>query len=461
MTAHKLYTLTSEYFEVYSHLDSEGRVVTSLADNIPMIRWPDGRWCWLANVHMLQLYERGCSRKDGGGTLKTYATQLSHLIRFCFSNKVDFTDLTDDQFSLFIRSLGRRRPSDNMRIRESHTIISIGRACLDFLNSVGAVCGIKNFVGPSGQIIAERREFRIFGEGSHAKPIVRQYWHHRSFPTPDPKKRRLPIDSGTIAKFHEAVKPASNTLFIRKRRYVMLRLLEITGARRSEVAMLTVDSVKEAALMERPMLKFSTMKKGGNKEHVRFIPILQHDLVFLQEFIEKNRRGVMRRTCGHAHDDGFVLVSETTGKKLRANTITQEMRILRLQAKVAAKACAHMFRHRYITKLFVALIEQHEIQNSDEFRKALLDSEGLKREIREYTGHSRIESLDPYIHLAFEEVTKFRKTVNLVNAKQLLNSLVCSFRQVQLELARDSSTEAVARIDRFLSSALVDLHRLS
>lgn len=339
---------------------------------------------------------------------------------------------------------------------------AIGRVCLDFLKIVGTTCGIDNFVGPKGQIIAEQQEFLIFSTGSSGRPSVKRFWHHRSFPTPDAKKRRLPIDGGTVAKLHDAVLPASSSIFLRKRRYVMLRLLEITGARRSEVARLTVDSVIEAANMDRPMLKLTTMKKGGNKEHVRFVPILRHDIEFLNEFIERNRRLVVKKTCGLSHDHRYVLVSETTGKQLRSNTITQEMRILRIQAKIAAKACAHMFRHRFITKLFVALIEQHDIQNPDHFRKALLDSEQFKQEIREYTGHTRLESLDQYIHLAFAEVTNFRKSLDMASAKQLIQSLVSSLRQLQLELKNDSSTiEAVGRVDRFLSSALHDLHRLS
>lgn len=463
MQQHKLYTFTSPDFQVYSHLSQEDRTVTIPADNIPMLRWPDGRWCWLANVYIGKLYDKGRSRKDEGGTLKTYATQLSHLIRFCFSNRTDFTELTDDQFSLFIKWLyGERRPFDNARIREAGSVIAIGRLCLDFLNSVAATCGIDNFVGPEGQIIAEQREFHIFSSGSHARPIVRRYWHHRSFPTSDPRKRRLPIDGGTLTKLQDAVVPASGSIYLRKRRYVMLRLLEITGARRSEVARLTVDSVLEAADMDRPMLKLTTMKKGGNKEYVRFVPILRHDIEFLKEFIEKNRRLVVKKTCGLSHDQRFVLVSETTGERLRSNTITQEIRMLRLQAKVATKACAHMFRHRFITKLFVALIEQHEIQNTDDFRKALLDNEQLKQEVREITGHTRLESLDQYIHLAFAEITNFRKSVDMASAKQLIQSLVSSLRQVQYELKKDSSTiESVGRVDRFLSSALDDLHRLS
>lgn len=458
----KLYTFTSADFESYSHLTPNGDIVTIPADNIPMLRWPDNRWCWAANIYILNLFEQGLSRKDGGSTLKTYATQISHLIRYCFFNQVDFTDLTDDQFTFFIKSLqGERRPADSALVREADTVISIGRICLDFLSSAAQSYGVTNFIGPKGQIIAERREYKISGDRSYAKTIIRNYWHHRSFPTADPKKRRLPIDSSTIAKLQDAVLPASSSIFLRKRRYVMLRLLEITGARRSEVAALTTKSVFDAAKLDYPMLRLTTRKKGGNREHVRLVPILLHDVEFLLEFIEKNRYFVIKKTCGKIHDDGYVLISETTGKRLRPNTITQEIGTLRSQASVTAKACAHMFRHRYITKLFIALIEQHRLENEDEFRRGLIDNEQLKQQIREYTGHTQLNSLDHYIHIAFSEFTNFGKTTNAANAKHLIESLVVKLRHIKNEIRQDlSSIEASLQIERFLLSAIADLNQL-
>jgi len=85
----KLYTLTKGNFTLPYCIDGQNRVISSKADNIPMIKWPDGRWCTLANMYMCRLYEQGHSRNNDGGTLKTYAANISHLIRYCFKNKID------------------------------------------------------------------------------------------------------------------------------------------------------------------------------------------------------------------------------------------------------------------------------------------------------------------------------------------------------------------------------------
>jgi len=102
-----------------------------------------------------------------------------------------------------------------------------------------------------------------------------------------------------------------------------------------------------------------------------------------------------------------------------------------------------MFRHRFITKLFVTLIEQHEFENTDSFRRALLDIESLKQKVMQWTGHTRMESLDTYIHLAFEEIANFTKTYNIVNAKLTVSSFRSTINQLQMELRNGESPEEI------------------
>lgn len=461
MSNRKLYTLTSTEFKVASHSTPAGQLVTIPANNIPMLRWPNGRWCWPANVYMIELYHRGLSRKDRGGTLLIYATQISNLIRFCYDNHVDFLEISDSFFSFFIRNLQvKKRQHDNTLAREANAVIAIGRCCLGFLDFISKNHYISNFIGENGVIKAWQREAHIKKSGSDGKILVRKFWHHRSFPTPDPKKIRHPISREIITKLQEAVLPASSSIFLRKRRYVMLRLLEITGARRSEVVGLTVESIMSASQMDYPMLKLETMKKGGNRKFIRYVPILAYDIEFLKEFIKVNRAIVVRKTCGTDHDDGFLLVSETTGRRLQPNTITQEISILRTQSQMSAQACAHQFRHRYITKLFVALIEQHKFENQDDFRRALLDTEQLKHQIREYTGHNSTASLDIYLHLAFDEITNIKKTIDIVSIRNLIDALSSRLKQYQLE-SKSGTIDSIEQITHLLSAAQADLQRLT
>lgn len=465
MKGNKLYQITSKNYEVFSHTIQGDKIFTLPADNIPMLRWPDGHWCFLANLYMLELYQLGRSRKNNGGTLLTYTANISPLIRYCYNNRIDLIDLTDSRFTFFIKTLlGERRSRDpDVRVRDANSVIAIGHNCIDFLKCVGKFYNDDNFIGEKGRIVIQKREMIVRYGRSKKRSLVKTYWHHRSFPTPDAKKKRLPINTDNVRKLREAILPASNSIYVRKRRYTMLTLLEITGARRFEVAKLRVESVRNAARMAEPALELATCKRPGGKEENRVIPITRTDLNILLEFIDKNRQLIIKRTCGVAEDDGFVLVNERTGKGLSPNTVTQEISLLRKQAGITSKACPHMFRHRYITKIFVAMIEQHEYENVDNFRRALLEQETMKQKIMEWTGHKNIGSLEIYIHLAFEEAAHYKKTCNVVSATRVIDSLRTSFQQIKAELKAGiaTSTEAILQIEKYIDAATHDFERLT
>lgn len=162
MHKHQLYTLTKEDFRLPLAVDRCGKAITARADNIPMLCWPDGRWCFEANLYILELYEKGLSRKNGG-SLKIYAANLSHLLRYCYQNHTDPINLTDNQFTLFIKGLQAERKNNrpDVRRRDANTIISIGRNCLDFLGCVGRFHNQSDFVSKKGRIRAEQKEFQI------------------------------------------------------------------------------------------------------------------------------------------------------------------------------------------------------------------------------------------------------------------------------------------------------------
>lgn len=210
-----------------------------------------------------------------------------------------------------------------------------------------------------------------------------------------------------------------------------------------------------------PKLALMTAKQPGGRELYRLVPIARHDLTFLIEFIEKNRRRIVRNTCGLENDDGYVLISETTGHKLRPNTITQEIATLAKAAGILERSSPHLFRHAFITKLFVALIEQHSFENVDDFRRALLDTEGIKAEIQQWTGHRNVNSLDTYIHMAFATLTNFKKTLSAVNVGRVIESFKGSVAQVRNELgAGMSSADAVQLLYKLAEAVVIDLEVL-
>jgi hypothetical protein len=80
-------------------------------DDLPLFRWPDGRPCHIAN-HWMMYVSSGTQAKD---TARVYASQITHLIRYCYLKKIEFFELTDNYFYNFTQYL--------KRIKKNHAAI--------------------------------------------------------------------------------------------------------------------------------------------------------------------------------------------------------------------------------------------------------------------------------------------------------------------------------------------------
>ena len=146
-------------------------------------------------------------------------------------------------------------------------MLTIGRTCLTFLEFVESLYTNAALVKAGGAIRVERKIAKIKTNRGY---IDRSYLHHHSFPEPDAGRERLPISRDTIDRLIAANQDISPTPYIRRRRYVMLRLFEITGARRIEVANIKVKDIYEAMLTGELMV-FTAKQRGTTQ--TRKLPV--------------------------------------------------------------------------------------------------------------------------------------------------------------------------------------------
>jgi len=409
-------------FEVFNYF-SVDKLTTRDASKIPFMIWPNGAPCLIANLYMLSLLDRkgrsgrnGLSRRGSkGGTLGVYASQISQLIRFCYDNNISPFALNDSLFCCFIEKLRKEKSKFNpSQLKKTETsLLATGKICLDFLSFVGRVHGDNNFVSSEGVIRAVELTYTITTRSG--RKINRSYLHHHSLGQEVRIHRRNPITSNQIQKLKEAAYTIESSSFIKHRRRCMLDLLEYTGARRGEVANITVDDILAAYDMEHPSLRMETFKQGHDA--VRYIPVTKMLLHDIKTFVETSRRKNMKSTSGFRSgpDHRFLFTSERTGKKLSSETITNEISKLRIHANINEQVCAHMFRHAFITNLFALLIRRHHMANEDDFRRALLDSHTFMAEVMQWTGHLDERSLETYINLAFASVANYAETISSVH----------------------------------------------
>ena len=389
---------------------------------IPFISWPDGSPCIPANAYMIKLRLQSGRRGAGpsrtgskGGTFGQYAGEISHLIRFCFYNKINFTELCDDDFCQFIDGL-RKETKINKPAqlrRNERTINSIGKRCLDFLIQVGEINGLPKLVAPNGNISTTTVNAVHYRNG---KAYKRTSIHHRSLRTASAKKTRRPIAEATIERLRNAIDEFSTSDFLCNRRHLMISLFEEMGARRAEIQSITIDQIIAASKVKKPIITINTLKQGRTgitRELELSAPLIDE----LLNYIRGDRRAIVKR-CRIIPDHGFLFITERGGRPLGIDTITTEFSKIRHAAGIEEQACAHLFRHAFCTNIVTRLISETQALSPDSFRQTMMTNKMLAEHAMAKSGHSSLESLLDYVDSAFRAKSKYQLIIHNVEIAQ-------------------------------------------
>lgn len=405
-----------------------GKLFTRSASNIPFVLWPNGEPCQIANLYMLSLLkQRGRGGRQGlalkgskGGTLGNYASKVSQLLRYCCRHNSEILEITDGFFCEFMDWLREEKNRNNLELprKTSNSVDETGRVCLKFLQYAGAFYGNDQFVAVGGNINIEYREKRI--KTRSGRIAISTYIHHHSFSAGSAVKSRNPVPSAHISSLRKAADEIKSTRFINRRRSIMISLLESIGCRRGELTDILVDDIFNADSQNDPLLILTNLKHADGSQ--RSVPISKMLLRDVKKYIRLFRRPIIEHTLGASNDHGYLFISETTGRRLEDNTITSEISKLRKFADIPEKVCAHMFRHAYITRLFMTMIERHKFENEDKLRLALVTWDKFAADMMQWTGHTDITSLFRYIHIAYSELSDYPSIASSVHLVGILRT---------------------------------------
>ena len=406
--------------------------------NIPFLCWPDGTPNNYANLYLLYLIEKKFSTTGRGGTIRQYAYVIGRYIAFCYANRVGLLELSNAQVSLFVSTL---RVSSSGKANSETTVITNVKIIFDFVHHIETLQGISVVEGRFG---ATRKLTTYVHNG---RRFTVQTWSHPSFGEPSPKKHRSAIETGTIDALIVAAETSSADEYIVTRRQMLIKVLEVTGARIGECSNIAVVDIEAAR--EDLMLKLITLKR--RKPHTRELPILRQDLADIEKFLilrKIAKRGVKTK------DDGLLFFSKESGRGMSTAALGNEIGILRRLAGITEQASAHLFRHRFITKIIIHLIEAHEFESPQHMRRALQEIESLKKIVCEWTGHASLSSLENYIDTAFSEWKGMRKSVDKAFSRRASDA----FESKMVELAnRLGTTLTIEEFRREFSSLKANL----
>jgi integrase len=359
--------------------------------------------------------------------------QLSHLIRFLEKNRLGFLQLTDAYFTMFIKGLMPNHDKQAEPTMVADSARAIGSICIDCISYVATLFNYPDFVGKKKVIKAYKVEpYMRRKMPARYRKIV---WYHPSFPVSSGDRRRDPITASAIS----ALKAAARKLpvFLASRSRTMIDILVHTGCRRSEAARIQVPDVMRAyrSDLSHPLVRVPSAK-GDNT--YRYVPV-PHVVIktWVENYIESTRFDLIQKLKGRAQysnfqEHGFLLVDSVDGSPLSINTITNIISELKAASGISERSHPHMFRHRFITEKFKELIVHYDLQNSDVMRRAIANSDVIKRVLQEWTGHKVTESLDRYIHLAFNELARMETVISDVFADaslKALSTIISDFEQ--------------------------------
>ena len=403
----------------------KGNAVWKQHKNVPFLTWPDGMPCNQANLYLIGLIDENFSLTGRGGTVRQYAYVLSRYIKFCAANQTNLLDITEPLFKLFVRSL---KTSNSNKAVQDNTIAANGKCILDFLASFDKLLG--------SNVVTERlgAKRKIKKVKLHGRTYEMEVWFHSSLPNPSPRRTRSAIEEGAIDALVAAADQSSTDEFVVSRRKLLIKVLETLGARIGEHEPITVEDVRAAR--EKGTITITTLKRGGHL--TREIPILEQDLVELEQFLIERKIALKR---AKKKDSGHLFISLRTGRPLSAASLSNEVLLLRRIAGISEKASAHLFRHRFITKLLIYLIEAQELHSAESLRKAMHEIEGLKLILMEWTGQKSMASLDGYIDFAFSEWKNMNKTVDRALKNRARDALLRTIAQMSAKVGVSMSHE--------------------
>lgn len=443
---------------LYDYL-SQDKLHTLDGNNMPFMAWPDGSPCLQANAYMIKVRMQPGRGGNGpsrlgtkGGTFGEYAGQISHLIRFCYYNKLSFIALSDDDFCNFIDGLRKEtKPNKSSQLkRTERTITSIGRRCLSFIAYVGEMNRMHNFVGVGGTISIEMVDSIFYRNG---KAFKRSSVHHRSFRTASAKKTRRPIGETTIAKLRDAIDEISTSEFLCNRRHMMISLFEELGARRAEIQAITVDQIIAATKVKKPIITIKTLKRGGmgmTRELELSPPMIDE----LMNHIRGDRRTIMRR-FKDVPDHGFLFVTERGGRPLGIDTFTTEFSVIRQASGIEEQACGHLFRHAFCTNVVAKLIAETQALNPDSFRQTLMTNKMLAERAMSMSGHATLESLLDYVDSAFRVKSKYEQVIHNVEIAMTYENYEKRRKRLREDFKKGKiNKEQFIERDELLSSAM-------
>jgi site-specific recombinase XerD len=435
-------------------------------------------------MYLLDMAMSVTVRRDDGGTLKHISSDLTHIIKFCWKNSLVFGVLVDADFRSFVSGLLPDSDLSVKRMRNTNTVRRIIMRTLHFFAWIQ-----NNFLldRPLVGLSKQSAQITLCEKPSdylrNTSRLVYRYLPPKDITDP---KKPMPTAirnqlTTAVHRLHQRNVERSQLLvqvsdisqlrvdLLLQRRQLLLRLLEATGCRPGELTELSV--TKNRLKIQEMRLILPTLKRRKARAVERIIPIDDGTAIKFAAFLGLRERffAALQRSDRQIQGNDHVFVSITNGLPLRISSLESEFKRIRTEARTlkdalpSQRACMSMFRHRFITKMVAIYLTEFLKENPLVNRFTITESDyrTILTRVKVLTGHGSVESLFPYIHLAWEELGIFDGADSAAQAFRAIEAARADVEDIQLNLKCDSTANLSTALGQAIESLEATQKRIS
>lgn len=450
-------------------------VSTEIIPAFPFMYWPSGKPCEPVNMYLLDI-----AHEATGDSLRTYASELSHLVRYCGNKQRGIESLTDADMTELSKQLQEEKAPRNPleHIRNNNTVRTILSRTIRFLFWYEKEFMLvlrtpligEHVVSPQINVTRTKSEY----SNRRGRKIEYAYAHAAMPPdvSREPKHpialsviddiRRVVYGQSTLekqkARFVQRYRSNPSWLeaqleYVRARRLFMIWMMMHTGLRPSELVAMGVG--EHANIITTRTLKIPTKKRRKITAPIRNFPILLNAATVVHRYLFARKAYCETlKALGKDLKPGDSFFLRIDGMPIKAASLEKDFERLAEDAGYKdVQVCLSMFRHRFITLEVTAHLTEF-MEQSKKSRQMMtdIDYESILKRVAVKTGHGSVESLWHYIDLAWNEMGVWgsvdQAIARLHAADQLFDDL--------LALQHEAGTLSNRQGDR-----MVDLNRIT
>lgn len=445
-------------------------ITTQTIPAFPFMYWPSGKPCEPVNMYLLDI-----AHEVTGDSLRSYAAELSHLVRYCGKKPINIESLTDADIHSLSKQLqdekSRRNPLE--RARNDNTIRAILSRVIRFL-----LWYQKNFmlllhtplIGES-DVSPQITVKRIKNDKSKTRNRqIEYYYTHSAMPTSESREPKRPIALPVIediqrcinqqslleersARFVQRYRNAPALLaaqleYMRARRHFMVWMMMHTGLRPSELVEMSVR--EHGNILATRTLKIPTKKRRKIKAPIRSFPILLNAAAFVHRYlIARMTYCETLQGAGGEPNPGDSFFLTLDGEPIKKSSLEKDFeRLVEDAGYKDVQACLSMFRHRFITYEVTVHLKEF-IENAGKSRQMMtdIDYESILKRVSAKTGHGSVQSLWHYIDLAWEELGVWGSIDKAIARLRAADQLFADLLALQHDMETSGNRQANKKFD--------------